>query len=135
MAGLAVASPVRAACARRFGALRAWPPPPSIRFAAQFSRKGRELSGGRWPGGIDDGSDGIPPDGGVGVGIGSLHVADRERAGVGAVLGDGAADFLPDGGWHLGGNDAEIDADVEEDGADRTVFVLGEDVGECFFLG
>jgi hypothetical protein len=60
---------------------------------------------------------------------------DPLRAGVGAVLGDGVAEFFPDGGGHLGRDDAEIDADVEEDGADRTAFVLGEDVGECFFLG
>ena len=49
--------------------------------------------------------------------------------------GDSEAKFVPGGGIHLLGHDAEIAADVEEDGADRTVSVLGDDFGVHLLLG
>jgi len=68
-------------------------------------------------------------------GIGKVQVAGFERGGVGAVEGDGAAKFVPGGGVHLLGDDAKIDADVEEDGADLAVAVLGDDLGVHLLLG
>ena len=49
--------------------------------------------------------------------------------------GNSEAQFTPCGGIHQGGHNAEIKADIEEDGADRAVMVLGGDFREHFFLG
>ena len=99
------------------------------------------MAGGRRPWGICDGRG---AGGGVRFaflryggrgGIGKVQVAGLERGGVGAVEGDGAAKFVPGGGVHPGGDNAEIDADVEEDGADLAVAVLGCDLGVHLLLG
>jgi hypothetical protein len=59
----------------------------------------------------------------------------QERGGIAAVEGDGEAQFFPSRGIHQGGDDGEIEADIEEDGADRAVAVLGDDFRAHLLLG
>ena len=49
---------------------------------------------------------------------------------IAAVQGESAAQFVPGGRVHLPGYDAEIEADIDEDGADRAVTVVGGDLLE-----
>ena len=74
-----------------------------------------------------EGNGQVVGDGG-GVSVGQAgHVKSAEAA---VVIRDGAAQFLVRGRIHLGGHDAEIEADIDEDGADRTATVLGGDLLE-----
>jgi len=68
-------------------------------------------------------------------GIGRVHTAGLERGGIATVEGDGEAKVVP-GGWvHQGGREAEIEADVEKNGAERAVAILLDEFGEHFLLG
>src|SRR5271163_3994696 len=53
-------------------------------------------------------------------------VLDHERGETAAVQGESEAQFFPRRRIHLTGHDAEIEADVDEDGADRAAAVVGE---------
>ena len=54
----------------------------------------------------------------AGVGV-EICPAGCERDGIAALEGDGAAQFIPGGGIHQRGHNAEIKVDVEEDNADQ----------------
>jgi hypothetical protein len=147
MAGSAWAGPVRDAFMVRAGisgragaggswGVRARPPPPSIRFAARSSRKGRGLY---WP--FWECNDGLAGDGCVGglagetaYGVASMLpelavelalAAVEQNEELAAVEDESADQFIPCFEIHLLGDDAEVEADVDEHGADRAAAVLG----------
>ena len=64
-----------------------------------------------------------------------VHSASQETGGNAAVEGDREAQFVPGRRIHQGGSDAEFDAAIDKDGANRTVAVLGDDFREHFLLG
>ncbi len=70
---------------------------------------------------------------GAGSGIGRTPLAlvrERESGEIAAVVDESEAQFVPCRTIHLPRHDAKIEADLDEDGADRAAAVLGED-----FLG
>ena len=72
-----------------------------------------------------EGNGKVVGDGG-GISVGQAgHVKSAEAA---AVIHDGLAQFLLRGTVHLPAPDAEIEADIDEDGADRAAAVLGGDL-------
>jgi len=74
-----------------------------------------------------EGNGKVVGDGG-GVSVGQAgHAKSAEAA---AVIHDSVAQFLAGVTIHLGGHDAEIEADIDEDGADRATTVLGGDLLE-----
>src|SRR5271170_5951842 len=74
-----------------------------------------------------DGEGNVVGDGG---GIEVAQAAYEKSANVAAVIDDGAAQFVLRGTIHLRGHDAEIEADIDEDGADRAAAVLRGDLLE-----
>ena len=100
------------------------------------------LLGGRGPWGIgDDGLAGTVEGNGNVAALGGifgelpLPAPEHEPVETAAVQDDGAVQFLSGRIIQLAQHDAEIAADVDEDGADRATAVLGEDLLERGFAG
>jgi len=129
---------VRRLCVNAYGALWARPPPPSIRFSARFSRKGRGPFGGRGPWGEHEAGlagDANGQEAGAASGTAGARPR-RDRTGadeggeIAAIEGESAAQFVPGGRVHLPRYDAKIEADIDKNGADRAAAVLRGDLLE-----
>jgi len=88
--------------------------------------------GGNWPIGVGD--DGLAVFvHGNGDGIGGARPAQAaagKSAKITAIADDGVVQLVPRGTIHLVRHDAEIETDIDKDGTDRAVAVLGSDLLE-----